>query len=141
VRDDAVRNYAGALKYALALRRAGLLSPTAETELGRMLQNIGRFATCSMIRRGQLKFATRRDPDFDLDVTMYACQVCDRVDLTQSGEAIFGYIVQAVKNRIKNRLRNAATMKRSAELVGIDAVTLPSTDIFGNIEQTTRSTP
>jgi hypothetical protein len=32
-------------------------------------------------------------------------------------------------------------MKRSAELVGIDAVTLPSTDIFGNIEQTTRSTP
>ena len=85
MRDDAVRNYAGALKYALALRRAGLLSPTAETELGRMLQNIGRFAIASMTSRGQRTSRTGHDPDFIADVFLYACPVCARGDLTMSG--------------------------------------------------------
>jgi hypothetical protein len=78
-----------------------------------------------------------------MDVTMYACQVCDRVDLTQSGEAIFGYIVKAVKNRIKNRLRNASTMSRTAVLVDVENVSALC-DFDGTlrtIEQTTRRTP
>lgn len=146
MRDDAVRvmyGYAGALRYALALKRAGLLSPAAETELGRMLQNIGRFAIASMTSRGQLTSRTGHDPDFIADVYLYACIVCERADLTMSGKAIFSYIVKGVKNRIKNRLRNASTMSRTAVLVDVENVSALC-DFDGTlrkIEQITRRTP
>ena len=60
-----------------------------------------------------------------------------------SGKAIFSYIVKGVKNRIKNRLRNASTMSRTAVLVDVENVAALC-DFDGTlrkIEQTTRRTP
>ncbi len=122
------------LRYAIGLRRAGVIDSKTDSVLGRLLQNMGRLAVCSMIHSGSLTLKTRRDADFDADVTLYAVNACDDVDLCRSGLEIFSYIVERVKSRIKDRIRYGSRKKRSAVLEPIGC-TVETSDFYGGKTQ------
>ena len=122
------------LRYAIGLRRAGIIDPRTDSLLGKILQNIGRIAVCQMKNQGKLTLKVRMDEDFDADATLYAVDACNSTDLTRNGPEIFKYILDRVKSRIANRVRDGDRLKRKAELVGMQGVKI-LTDFFGNIQQ------
>ena len=125
--------YADILRDALIVRRVdGHLPFRADELLGRVLMNIGRCAVVEMTRAGQLTEATRHDPDFDANVTMFAVEVAGKCELVnRSGKEIFCYIRSGVKNRIKNLIRTGTMQKRCGEEVAFDDSGAVA-DFFGN---------
>ena len=122
------------LRYAIGLRRAGIIDPRTDLLLGRILQNIGRIAVSQMIKEGKLNNATKRDKEFDSDVALYAVKSCDKVDLCRTGVEIFKFIMDGVKMQIKERHRFYGRIKRKAVLCRFEEA-MQATDFFYNTRQ------
>ena len=122
------------LRYAIGLRRAGIIDPRTDHLLGKILQNIGRVAASQMNTEGSINASTRNDEEFDSDVALYAVKSCDKVDLCRTGVEIFKFIMDGVKMQIKERHRFYGRIKRKAVPCRFEEA-MQATDFFYNTRQ------
>lgn len=112
--------YAGALKTALELRKAGKLPAAAEEQLGIMVQNIARWAIGTGVSKGKLWRTVADDEDFRAHVVMRVCMKLDRVDVTREPKEIISYLYRvAVTDGISGWLDMAGAKKRQADIVSM----------------------
>ena len=110
--------YAGALKEAIAMRRAGTIDMRTDDMLGHCLYSIAQWAISDYVRTGRLVPETAHDIDFQALVVLKVAEAVNRVDLSRKPKEILAYLKNAAEQEgIKNQLRYMGAKKRNASTV------------------------
>ena len=110
--------YAGALKEAIAMRRAGTIDMRTDDMLGHCLYSIAQWAISDYVRTGRLVPDTAHDIDFQALVVLKVAEAVNRVDLSREPNEILAYLKNAAEQEgIKNQLRYMGAKKRNAATV------------------------
>lgn len=118
------KEYAGALKEALVLRRDGTITPQVDEQLGLFIYSIAAWAIGTMVREKKLYHTLAEDIDFKSDVVAGVSRYIDRVDLGREPKEIIYYLYRAGRNAITDILKKNSRAKRQHEDVGLLEVDL-----------------
>lgn len=122
--------YAGALKEALVMRRAGTIDPATDDALGVFMYNIAAWGIADRVRQGKLPEEYRTDPDVRGDVLAMIAPKFDTVDLTRAPKEIITYLARCASTAAKDLRKKETRKKRQHEEVDIEGVVVVA-DFYG----------